>query len=440
MRSLDRLTPSRCRTLAPALLALAAWASSPVAAGPDPPKAPPPAPAPAHPLPGFPPGTKPPVQLTPARPAQCAPVGSLPAGEAVPAERILRDLREGKNVQLKGALIEGNLDFDLDSPPPADERRFSLRVITGLLRLESCRVAGRVAFRRTVFLQGLEMPCTEIRGDLDLGEADLPALVAPHLHVIGPVRLGGIGTGDDIDLSGAVLDDRLEVGGRIRGGMRLGGAELRGGMEMTRAVVDEIDLTFAKASAPVRLQDLLVLSDLEARDGTFARGLSLEAVRVGGDADFDDTRSPAGITLAGFALSGDLGLALAGETPLTMTDVDVRGDLSLFDGRLGALVMDRVKVHGDTEFESCRFPGKVTIRDTDFGAEFSADEAAFLGDCEFRHVRFPGADPMAGVRFARAPTLVDTTLPVPPTVEGEGDGSGGEDEDLDFQDVAAPEK
>src|SRR5262249_24728415 len=184
--------------------------------------------------PAVPSGGKPGVKTAPpARPAPCTPVGAATLGESVTAEKILKDLHDGKTVTLKSVVIEGNLDADLEWPAPSDDRRSALRVVPGLVRLESCRIAGRVAFRRAVFLQGLELPCSEVRGDLDLADADLPALLAPRVHVVGPVRLGGLSTGSDVDLTGAQLDDRLEAGGRIRGDLRLSNAELRGGGEFS---------------------------------------------------------------------------------------------------------------------------------------------------------------------------------------------------------------
>jgi hypothetical protein len=69
------------------------------------------------------------------------------------------------------------------------------------------------------------------------------------------------------------------------------------------------------------------------------------------------------------------------------------------------------------ELEGAQFKGKVVIRDAVLGEEFSASDAWFGGDCELRRVKIPGDDPLAGALFTRTPTVIDTYLPRPITVQ-----------------------
>src|SRR5262245_19808088 len=62
-----------------------------------------------------------------------------PTGELIHAEEILRDLREGKDVTLRGRVIAGDIDLDR-ACPLADERRISQRIVRGRLALDSCRI------------------------------------------------------------------------------------------------------------------------------------------------------------------------------------------------------------------------------------------------------------------------------------------------------------
>jgi len=350
----------------------------------------------------------------------------------VSAEQILENLREGKDVDLKGRIIDGNLDAD-QAWPPVDERRMNLRVIRGNLRLDSCRISGRFAFRRCIFIRDLELPCSEIRGDLDLTDSDLRQLNGSHLHIVGSAHLAGVSVGGDLSLPSAQVGDRLDLtGARVRGALRLGSGEFRNDLDLVKATLGGVDLSFTRVTGQGKLQDVLILSDLTAHDAVVGGGLLLDSVRVLGQANLNDAEAPGGFSFTNLVAGSDLMLALASDGPVALADVDVGGDLSLFDGRFASMTMERLRIKGESEFEGARFSGRFVIRDSDFGRGFTAQDALFQGDCEFRKVRFPGKDPMAGALFTRSPLLIETSLPVPPTVQSDQDST--EEEELEFQD------
>src|SRR5262245_41872293 len=116
----------------------------------------------------------------------CAP----PTGDPIPAEKVMQDLLEGKNVDLTSRTIEGNLDADVYWPQSTAEKRSSYRVVRGRLKLESCRITGRLSFPRCLFLQDLGLSCTEVLGDMDLSDTEVRGGIAGEkLRVVGDVRL-----------------------------------------------------------------------------------------------------------------------------------------------------------------------------------------------------------------------------------------------------------
>lgn len=365
---------------------------------------------------------------TPAREPQAKPLRCVtPGGEAVSAEAVMRDLRDGKDVQLKGRLIEGSLYADAVWPP-GDERKISLRVIPGSLHLESCRIAGSVLLARCVFMKGLEIPCTEIRGDLDLSDSEIRGgFSAASAHLMGPARLGRLSVMGSISFAGATIEERVDLGGiRASGHLDFNGGEFHHDLELSRAIVQDFDLSAAEITGQSTLQDLLVLGNLEGHETNFGKGLVIEGVRVVGRLDLSGARGTGGVSVSECFVGSDLFLDLAGGGPLTIAGIEVGRDLSLLDGVFGPVTMERMRVKRRCEIEGARFQGRVAITDSDLGSEFSASEAWFRGECELKRVRIPGDDPMEGVRFARAPTLIDTVLPRPPAVEPEGEGEDEE--------------
>src|SRR5206468_7330037 len=117
--------------------------------------------------------------------------------------------------------------------------------------------------------------------------------------------------------------------------------------------------------------------------------------------------------------------------PVTLAGVEVGRDLSLLDAVFQSVTIDRLRVERRCELEGARFKGKLSVRDSEMGSDFTAAEAVFEGESEFQRVRFPGEDPMEGALFARAPNLVETVLPRPPTVRSEGEREGEDEESSD---------
>ena len=363
----------------------------------------------------------------PDAPVKCVP----PGGESIPAETILQDLRAGKDVSLKGRIIVGSLDVD-QAWPAADERRSTLRVVTGMLRLESCRIEGRVAFPRTVFAKGLNLACSEIRGDLDLSDTAVrDGFFAQGARIGGEARLPRIDVSGTLSLTECKLEDRLDLSGaRVTGALNLDSGQFARDIDISKAVVGNIDLSDARVAGRATVQDVLLLEGFEARDTVFVRGALLESVRIQGSFDLSGASSDAGFAMTDCACGQDLLLDLATKGPIALTGIDVGRDVTLLDGQFTAVTIDRMRIAARCEMDGARFTGKVVIRDSVLGKEFSAEETWFGGDSEFHRVRFPGVDPLEGARFARAPSLVETVLPRPPTVITD-DESEGEGEDVE---------
>lgn len=358
----------------------------------------------------------------------------LAPGESVPAESILRDMREGKDIDLRGRVIEGSLETDL-LWPTGDERIVSTRVIAGKVNIESCRVTGRFAFPRCVFAQGLDLSRTEIRGDLDLSDTQvLGSLTASQARVLGEIRAPRLRVSGLLSFADGFVGGRIDLTSiRIDGSVDFSGARLSRDIEISKSIVGGIDLSSARVSGLTRLDDVLVLGEAAAHDASFGKGLQVDSLRTVGSLDLDGAGGPGEISLRECLFGRDLFLSLATRGPTGVSGAVVGRQLSLLDGQFSGLTIDRVRVGNGSELEGIRVTGPFFIRDSDFGETFSAAEAFFEDVAAFTKVRFPGEDPLAGAIFRSAPSLVDTVLPRPPTVESvkeepeeEGDDDAGE--------------
>jgi len=384
-------------------------------------------PSAVQPAPPKAPGPWVPKPEKPAAAARCL----TPAGDPVPADTILESLREGTNVDLQGIIIEGNLDPDRFWGP-AGEGRSSLRVVRGRLRLDSCRVTGHIAFPSTVFAQDIVLSCTELGGDLDLTDSEVRGgLVAERARIGGDVRLTNAVLGKDVSFKKSALGGRLDLSGARLYGVNLQQSEIERSLDLTHAIAGATDLSLAKIDGPVKLSDALLLGAFTARDATF-RALSLSSVTSSHSIDLGGSSVTGDVSLAEVSIERDLILPESFGGSLDLAGVDVGHDLSL----AGSLFLDvRIKgltVRGGSDLQRGRFGGKLEIDESDFGKKFLATGTRFAGACEFRKVRFPGNDPLAGALFAFNPTIVDTTLPRPPSVspdmkpEPEANGSADE--------------
>lgn len=358
------------------------------------------------------------VKGSPGTPAKEPPAASRcypPQGESIPAQKVMRDLIEGKDVDLQGRIIEGSLDADAFWPS-ADGRRTTLRVIPGRLRLDSCRIVGRLAFPQVVLLQDLILTCTEVVGEVDLTETDLRGgFAAQHSRFLGEVRLNRLRAESDLDFKGAFFEDGLDVSEGGLHGLVLSDAEIRSDLEVRRSVVTGIELSGTKIGGFMKVEDALVLRSFLAAQAQIERGLTVASMRVTGPMDLSGSHGGA-FSISDLSVAGPLMAALTNATPLTMTDVSAGQGLAMVDGHFGEMALRRVTVAGPTSFEGARFSGSVSMNECDFGRHFRATEALFERDVEFRRVRFPGEDPMLGALFTRAPLLIETALPKPPVV------------------------
>jgi hypothetical protein len=337
----------------------------------------------------------------------------VPQGEPLPAAKLLKDLAEGRQVELSGRVIDGNIDADLIAPAP-DDRKVSLRHLRGRLRLDSCRITGRILLSRTV-MQDLTITCSEVLGDIDLTESEIRgSFTADRSRLNGDVRLPRTRVEGDISIKDAVLEDGFELQDGSARVVTLRGSEVRRNIDLTHAVVASADISSTKVGGLVKLEDVLALDGVTFAQGVFDRSISIESSRIRGPLIFRDARSPAGIYLAGVGIDGNLLLSLTLDGPLVVNDVALHGDLLFYDGNFKDVSMARVQVDGVTDWSGAKLAGKVSVADTDFGKSFTATETLFTGETEFRKVRFAGDDPLAGALFASSPSLIDTPLPHPP--------------------------
>src|SRR5438093_586381 len=157
-----------------------------------------------------PPRPQPPRVLAPAArpPAATAPPAARctpPSGDPISAEQILTDLSQGKNVDLQGKIIDGGLDVDAVFPVTTGERKSSLRVIRGRLRLDSCRVTGRISFPRCLLVEDVLFIGAFNGRDASFGKS----LNLSSVRVAGAADLTGSSVGGDIYVSDLSLDTDL---------------------------------------------------------------------------------------------------------------------------------------------------------------------------------------------------------------------------------------
>jgi len=201
-------------------------------------------------------------------------------------------------------------------------------------------------------------------------------------------------------------------------------------------VLQSLDLNTGQVAGAVKLEDVLVVNFLMAREAKIGRAFVLDGVRVANLADFSASAPAGGISATNFTVDASLMLSLSGDFSISLQDVSVGQNLMMVDGTYGEVRMERLRVRAGSELQGSRFTRKVFVTDADFGERFSAELARFEGETEFRTTRFAGQDPMAGALFASSPVLVDTVLPVPPTLIGdesadddEGDDTGDDEEE-----------
>ena len=381
---------------------------------------------PPRPLPPRVPG---PAVKPPTPPAsRCTP----PSGDPISADQILADLGQGKNVDLQGKIIDGSLDADAAWPAATADRKSSLRIIRGRLRLDSCRVTGRFSFPRCAFVQDIVLSCAEILGDVDLSESELRgSLLADRARIVGELRLTNATLDRDLNLRKASLEGRLDLTGARLHTINLLEGELQRNLEAVHMIAAATDMSVAKIGGNARFEDVIVLGPFNARDATFGKSLTLSSVRVDGAADLGGSSVAADTYLSDLVVDADLVLPRTFEGPVIINDVSVGRNLGLSDGQFHEVTIQRLQVRESSKLDGSRYLGKLEIGETDFGKAFNAHQTIFSGSCEFRRVRFPGTDPMAGASFAHMPTLIETTLPRTPTVTSD---TGEEQEPEEPQD------
>lgn len=360
-----------------------------------------------------------------------AKVCSPPTGEPIPAEKVMKELFEGKNVDLTSRTIEGSLDADAYWPQGAAEKRASLRVVRGRLKLESCRITGRLSFPRCIFLQDISLACTEVLGDMDLSDAEVRGGIAGEkLRVVGDMRLTNASFDRDILFKGGVFESRVDMTGARLHSVSLVDAEIARSLEMAHISTSLVDMSSIQVSGGAKLEDVLALVGITARDATFGRGLTISGVKVIGPLDLSGSRSGAEFVLSDLDVEADLTMPHIFEGPVTLSDVVIGRNLVMADGEFREVSIDRLTVKGASRLEAGRYTGTLNIGDSDFGTGFRANETLFSGECAFKRVKFPGTDPMRGAQFVRMPSLVETNLPRIPTIVS-GDDTGGDDDEPD---------
>jgi hypothetical protein len=351
-------------------------------------------------------------------------------GDPIAAETILESLREGTNVDLQGKIIEGNLDAERYWGP-AGEGKSSLRVVRGSLRLDSCRITGHISFPRTVFVQDVILSCAELGGDLDLTDSEVRgSLLADRAQIAGDVRLTNASLGKDLSFKKAVLKGRLDMSGARLFGVNLQECQIERSLDLSGSIAGLTDLSLAKIGGPVKLNDTLLLGAFNARDATFGRALTLSSVGSWASIDLGGGSVAGDLSLSDVSIERNLVLPESFGGWVDLNSVAVGHDLSFAGGSFLDVRINGLTVRGGSDLQRGKYGGKLDVGDADFGKTFTAKGARFDGPCEFRKVLFPGTDPMAGAKFAFAPTLIETKLPRLPRVaagtEPEADGSADE--------------
>jgi hypothetical protein len=285
-----------------------------------------------------------------------------------------------------------------------------------------------MAFPRTIFLQDISMACTDVLGDFDMSDAEVRGgIAAEKLRVVGDMHLTNASFDRDILFRGGVFESRVDMNGAHLHSLSLVDGEIARGLEMMHVSAALVDMSSIKIAGTAKLEDVIALVGITARDATFGRGLTLAAVKVVGLMDLTGARSGGDFILNEVNVESDLNLPRYYEGPVTMTDVVVGRNLVMADGEFRDVSIDRLTVKGASRLDAGHYAGQLTIADADFGTGFRANQALFSGDCEFRRVRFPGPDPMRGAKFGRMPQLVETHLPRIPTIVS--DDASGDDDD-----------
>lgn len=380
-----------------------------------------------------------PAPGTPAPAAKPAPPPCLqPQGEPLSAQKIMQDLAAGRMVELQGRIIDGSLDADA-AGVASDEHRTSLRILPGRLRLDACRINGRVTMPRAVLAQDIVITCSEIVGDVELSDSMVPGIVLDRTKVVGDLRLARAIVDHDVSLKGTTIEGSFEASGARTGGIVMTDADVHRDLEISREVIQALELNAAQIHGSVRLDDVLVVNSLLMHEAKVGRTVSFDTVRVASGVDLNELAPAGGITASNLTVGGSLMLSLSGDYSVALQDIVIGQNLVMVDGDFGDVNIDRLKVRMGSEMQGSRFRKKLIVGDTDFGSLFSASEARFEGPTEFHNVRFTGQDPMAGALFASAPILVDTVLPVPPTLMGDEGAANGESDEGDEEDEGSDE-
>lgn len=354
-----------------------------------------------------------------------------PQGESIPAAKVMKDLADGRDVDLTGRIIEGNIDADLFAGPAVDDRKVSLRVVRGRLRLDSCRINGRIALPHSV-LNDVILTCDEIMGDIDLSDSEIRGGVnLDRSKVFGEVRLARAQIDRDVTARSAVLEDSLEISGASAGSISVSGAELHRSFEVSNSLVTSIDVSAAKITGSVKIEESLIIGNVSGMQSTIDRGMTVEGCRVKGALSVSGANIQGGLTIASTTLEGNLVLCATLQGALAINDVSTRQNFVVIDGRFAEASITTVQIWGSTDMTGSEFSGKVVLADTDFGRGFQATELYFIDQVEMKKVKFPGEDPMSGIRFAKTPTVTDTVLPHPPNVSGKEAPYADEDDYAD---------
>jgi len=375
--------------------------------------------------------SRPPKEAPPPAPAaKPAPPPCLqPQGEPLSAQKIMQDLAAGRSVDLQGRIIDGSLDADAVGVA-SDEHRTSLRIVPGRLRLDACRINGRVMMPRAVLAQDVVITCSEIVGDVELSDAMVPALMLDRTKVLGDVHLARTIVDREVTLRGATVEGSFDASGGRTGGIVMPGAEVHRDVEISHEVIQSLEMTTALVNGSVKLDDVLIVNSLTAHEAKIGRAMTFDTVRIAGGMDLNDLAPTGGLSAVNLTVEGSLMLSISGDFAVAFQDIVVGQKLVMVDGEFGDVNLERMRVRMGSEMQGSRFRKKLIVGDTDFGSLFSASQARFEGQTEFQNVRFAGQDPMAGAVFASAPVLVDTVLPVPPVLMGD-EGANGESNEGD---------
>src|SRR5262249_41255204 len=163
-----------------------------------------------------------------------------------------------------------------------------------------------------------------------------------------------------------VFESRVDMNGAHLHSVSLVDAEVARSLEMAHVSTSLVDMSSIRVTGTTKLEDLVALVGITARDANFGRGLTLTGAKIIGPLDPSGSRSGAEFVLSDLDVEADLSMPHIFEGPVTMSEVVIGRNLTMADGEFGSVTIDRLTVKGASRLEAGRYVGTLNIGDSDF--------------------------------------------------------------------------